>query len=155
MRRRLRLRDLPCLCRRSLAREGRSALADGRGHARLRLRRAAEFAAVLPDQGQRRNRRADGHHARTPGLVNKPSPGQNAGCAISTPRLSQGRKAATISAVSGIGLWLLASISTLTDCAEATHLPSENTTWSNVTDVRPNLTSPSPISMVPGQRSSS
>ena len=37
MRRRLRLRDLPRLCRRGLAREGRRAVADGRGHARFRL----------------------------------------------------------------------------------------------------------------------
>ena len=33
----------------------RRALADGRGHARLRLRRAAELAAVVPDQGDRRS----------------------------------------------------------------------------------------------------
>jgi 2Fe-2S ferredoxin len=31
-------------------REKTGALADGRGHAGFRLRRAAEFAAVLPDQ---------------------------------------------------------------------------------------------------------
>src|SRR3954454_19685389 len=58
MRRRLRLRDLPRLCRRGMAREDRWPFADGRGHARLRLRRAAEFAAFLPDQGDRRARRA-------------------------------------------------------------------------------------------------
>ena len=59
-----------------------------------------------------------------------------------------------ISSVSGIGLRVASSSSTETDCAEATHRPSENTTWSNVTEVRPNFVTPSPISMVPGQRSS-
>ena len=33
-------------------------VADGGGHARLRLRREAELAAVLPDQGHGRARRA-------------------------------------------------------------------------------------------------
>ena len=33
-----------------------------------------------------------------------------------------------ISAVSGVGLRVLSSISTVTDCADATHRPSENTT---------------------------
>jgi ferredoxin len=34
-------------------REKRQAVADGRGHARLRLRRESDLAAVVPDQGQR------------------------------------------------------------------------------------------------------
>src|SRR5688500_1407078 len=52
-----------------MAREGRRALADGRGHARFRLRRAAEFAAVVPDQGDGRARRAEGHDAGPAGLA--------------------------------------------------------------------------------------
>jgi len=59
-----------------------------------------------------------------------------------------------ISSVSGVGLRMVSSISTVTDCADATHLPSENTTWSKVTEVLPNLATPSPISTVPGQRNS-
>ena len=39
-----------------------------------------------------------------------------------------------MSAVSGVDLWLLSSISTEVVCAEAMHLPSENTPWSKVTD---------------------
>src|SRR5580700_2819468 len=69
MRRRLRLRHLPCLCRRGLAREGRRALADGRGHARFRLRRTAELATVVPDQGERRAQRARGRNAGATGLT--------------------------------------------------------------------------------------
>ena len=57
MRRRLRLRDLPCLCRPTMDRDSRQALADGRGHARLRLRGAPDFAPVLPDQGDAGARR--------------------------------------------------------------------------------------------------
>src|ERR1700746_2592566 len=68
MRRGLCLRDLPCLCRRGRAREARWALADGRGHARFRLRRAAELAALLPDQGDGRARRAHRDGAGTAGL---------------------------------------------------------------------------------------
>src|SRR5215208_4896813 len=71
MRRGLRLRDLPRLCRRGLAREGRLADADGRGHAGFRLRRAAEFAAVVPDQGFRRPRRPRGLDAGTAGLTRR------------------------------------------------------------------------------------
>ena len=43
-------------------------IADGRGHAGFRLRRAAEFAAVVPDQGQRRTRRSRGVDAGAAGL---------------------------------------------------------------------------------------
>jgi len=50
------------------------------------------------------------------------------GGATSTPRRSQGWKAATICGVSGVGCRVASSISTLTDRADATHLPSENTT---------------------------
>src|SRR4029077_5871325 len=64
----LRLRHLPRACRRSLARGGGRALADGGGHARLRLRRAAELAALLPDQGDGRTRRPDRAHARAAGV---------------------------------------------------------------------------------------
>src|SRR6188768_440828 len=68
MRRRLRLRHLSRLYRRRLGREGRQTDADGRGYARLRLRRAAEFAIVLPDQGKRRTRRPRGYGTGTAGL---------------------------------------------------------------------------------------
>src|SRR5450631_906920 len=122
MRRRLRLRHLPCLCRRSLAREGRLALADGGGHAGFRLRRAAEFAAVVPDQGQRRTRRAGG---LDPGAASLRPLQRDAAL---TPRRSHGSNLAMMPAVSGAGLRVLSSISTLTDCADATHLPSQNTT---------------------------
>src|SRR5258708_20620403 len=44
---------------------------DGRGHAGLRLRRAAEFAAVMPDQGQRPAPRSRGDDARTAGLSSR------------------------------------------------------------------------------------
>ena len=54
MRRRLRLRDLPRLCRAGMDGNRRQAVADGGGHARFRLRGAAEFAPVLPDQGHAR-----------------------------------------------------------------------------------------------------
>src|SRR6266568_2323336 len=43
--------------------------ADGGGHARLRLRRAAGLALVVPDQGDGRARRPGGAHARAAGLV--------------------------------------------------------------------------------------
>ena len=51
MRRRLRLRNVPRLRRRCLAREDRQAGRDGRGYARLRLRRARGEPPELPDQG--------------------------------------------------------------------------------------------------------
>src|SRR4051812_19929276 len=68
MRRSLRLRHLSRLRRRSLGRKGRQADADGRGHARLRLRCAADVAAVVPDQGERRTRRPRGLDAGKAGL---------------------------------------------------------------------------------------
>src|SRR5439155_20242583 len=125
----------------------RRAVADGRGHAGFRLRRAAEFAAVVPDQGERRPRRSHRHDAGTAGLSSYFLFG-------STPRRIQRWKFLKISGVSAFGLRVASSSSTDTDRADATQTPSENTTWSNVTEVWPNLTRPSPISIVPGQRSS-
>src|SRR5215468_9396485 len=69
MRRRLRLRHLPRACRCSMARDGGRAFADGGGHARLRLRRAAGLALVLPDQGDGGARRPSGAYARAASLV--------------------------------------------------------------------------------------
>src|SRR5262249_7886086 len=42
--------------------------AHGRGHARLRFRRTAKFAAVVPDQGDRGARRPRGADAGAAGL---------------------------------------------------------------------------------------
>src|SRR6516162_526042 len=69
MRRRLRLCHLPRACRCSMARDSGRAFADGGGHARFRLRRAAGLALVLPDQGDGGARRPGGAHARAAGLV--------------------------------------------------------------------------------------
>ena len=49
-------------------REGRPALADGGGHARLRLRGQADVAPLVPDQGERRARRPCRHDAGETGL---------------------------------------------------------------------------------------
>jgi hypothetical protein len=57
VRRRLRLRHLPRLCRRGLEGGDRRARADGGGHARFRRRCAPDLAAVLPDPRQARTRR--------------------------------------------------------------------------------------------------
>src|SRR5262245_5180663 len=65
MRRLVHLRDLHGLCGRRLDRARGGALARGGRPARLRLRRQAELAALLPDQGDRRARRPGGAH---PGL---------------------------------------------------------------------------------------
>src|SRR6202035_4476157 len=65
MRRRLRLRDVPCLCRAGVDGNRRQTVADGGGHARLRLRGAGEFATFLSDQG----------HARA-GWARRDDPGQ-------------------------------------------------------------------------------
>src|SRR6185437_4362725 len=61
--------DLSRLCRRKLAREGRQAFADGRGHARLCLWRAAQLPAVVSDQGHRGPRWPRGADARASGLA--------------------------------------------------------------------------------------
>src|SRR5271170_4192850 len=69
MRRRLRLLDMPRLYRRGLAREGRRAVADGRGYARFRLRGQTEFAVIVPNQGARRPRRAQDDDTRAPSVI--------------------------------------------------------------------------------------
>src|SRR5216684_2037541 len=63
MRRRLCVLDLSRLRRGGMEGEDRRALADGGGHARFRLRREAELAPLLPDQGERGPRRPGGEDA--------------------------------------------------------------------------------------------
>ncbi|VTZ25683.1 hypothetical protein MPC1_250003 [Methylocella tundrae] len=63
MRRRLRLRDLPRLCRRGVGFADWQGLGPGRGHAGLCLWGAAEFEALLPDQGDAGTRRPEGYDA--------------------------------------------------------------------------------------------
>src|SRR5262245_22639685 len=55
-----------------MARDRRRSVADGGGHAGFRLRRAAELAAVLPDQGDGCARRAHRDGAGTAGLSRRP-----------------------------------------------------------------------------------
>ena len=64
MRRCLRLCDMPCLRGRGLARGDRPAGADGRGHARFRLRHPPGEPAELSDQSDRGPRRPQGSDSR-------------------------------------------------------------------------------------------
>ena len=64
LRRRLRLRHLPRLCRCGLDRQGRQAQRDGGGHAGLRLRRPRRKPSLVPDQGLGRARRAGASSSR-------------------------------------------------------------------------------------------
>ena len=64
------------------------------------------------------HRRGDDQHRQQRGAHYRPS----------IPRRSQRWKFPMISSVSGVGFRVASSSSTDTDCAEATHTPSENTT---------------------------
>src|SRR5581483_5865977 len=100
-----------------LAREGRRPVADGRGHARLRLRRAAELAPLLPDQGRRYARRADGAHPGAAGVSRRIVSRRYSRSLILSSR-------DTASSGSGFALRVCASIITIVASAVAVHTPS-------------------------------
>ena len=92
MRRRLRLRHLPCLYRRAVRRQGRQAVRDGGGHARLRLRGAAP-ARASPARSRSRRRSTGSPSPRPPGKAESRD-ARDAG----TPRIRRSRPTSSSSA---------------------------------------------------------
>src|SRR5690606_6869493 len=84
---------------------GRRAGTHGRGHARLRLRRPAEFATFMPDQGARRTRRPGGQGARAAGLIRSSGQGTSMRGAIKTDVVIIGAGPVGLFAVFELGLF--------------------------------------------------